>query len=105
MVPAATAANLSRNLRQMFWLTIAFSLTAGLVGFWASLHYGGKVDNGPPGKFGASGTIVVTAVAMFFLSMFLAAARARFGPVLRPGHSHAAGEACSDDGAFGQCQH
>ena len=105
VVPAATAANLSRNLRQMFCLTVLFSVSAGLVGFWASLHYGVKVDRGEPVKFGASGTIVVTAVGMFFLSMFAAAARARFGPVLRPGHSHPAGEACSDDGAFGQCQH
>jgi zinc transport system permease protein len=93
VVPAAAAANLSRNLRQMFWLTILFSLTAGLVGFWVSLNYGVKVDRGDPVKFGASGTIVVTAVALFFLSMFFAAAKSRFGPVLRPGHSHPPGEA------------
>lgn len=105
VVPAATAANLSRNLRQMFWLTIVFSLTAGLVGFWVSIHYGVKVDRGEPVKFGASGTIVVTAVAMFFLSMVFSAAKARFGPVLSTNHNHPPGEACSHDGAFGQCQH
>ena len=38
VVPAAAAANLSRNLRQMFWLTVAFCLGAGLIGLRYPKH-------------------------------------------------------------------
>ena len=37
IVPAATANNLSRNMRQMFWWTIGLSLFAALGGQWCSL--------------------------------------------------------------------
>src|SRR6185312_11421254 len=33
VVPAAAAANVARNLRQMFWLTVAFCIVSGLLGF------------------------------------------------------------------------
>ncbi len=67
VVPAATAANLSRNLRQMFWLTIVLSLFSGVIGLWVSF-----VQYPLTGlKLGDSGCIVVLSVLLFFLSMAL----------------------------------
>jgi zinc transport system permease protein len=71
VVPAAAAANVSRNLRQMFWLTVVFCVGSGLVGLWVSTVL--KVQPRPGGRpleFGPSGTIVITCVALFFLTMF-----------------------------------
>jgi zinc transport system permease protein len=65
VVPAAAAANVSRNLRQMFWLTLALCVASGLLGFFLSVH--GSVGGV---KFGPSGTIVVVSVAFFFASIF-----------------------------------
>ena len=39
IVPAATASNISRNLRQMFWLTFGLSIAAGLAGLSLSTAY------------------------------------------------------------------
>ena len=83
VVPAATAANVSRNLRQMFWLTVLFCVFAGLAGFWLSTGLTIHV-RGQPVKFGPSGTIVVMSVALFFGSMAWAAARGRIGPPAPP---------------------
>ncbi len=58
VVPAATASSVSKNLRQMFWLTIAYCIAAGLIGYGIST----TVD------FGPSGTIVMVSVLFFFLS-------------------------------------
>src|SRR5207244_1641997 len=69
VVPAAAAANVSRNLRQMFWLTVAFSLASGLIGYWMSTTLSLSVGNMPPVRFGPSGVIVVASVALFFGSM------------------------------------
>ena len=85
VVPAAAAANVSRTLRQMFWLTVGFCLTAGVVGFHLSTSYAVSVGTGRPVMFGPSGTIVVTAVAMFFVSIYVAGI---FGRV-RPRHDPA----------------
>ncbi len=65
VVPAAAAANVSRNLRQMFWLTLAVCVASGLLGFYLSTAV--TVGNGI--KFGPSGTIVVVSVAFFFSSI------------------------------------
>src|SRR5262249_17404190 len=67
VVPAAAAANLSRNLRQMFWLSVAFCLGAGLIGFGLRNSFEVQVG-GRPVAFGPSGVIVVTSVALFFAS-------------------------------------
>lgn len=70
VVPAAAAANLGRNLRQVFWLTIAGSVGVGVVGqqvsYWLEIPLGRGRD---PLSFGPSGTVVVVAVAWFFVSM------------------------------------
>jgi zinc transport system permease protein len=76
VVPAATAANVSRNLRQMFWLTILFCVGAGLIGFWLSIAVAIPVQ-GHKIKFGPSGTVVVVSVALFFLSIMWAGLRGR----------------------------
>jgi zinc transport system permease protein len=73
IVPAATASNLSRNMRQMFWWTIALSLAAGLLGLWVSLSVEVPMGRGlPPLELGAGGCIVVLSVLGFALSMFVA---------------------------------
>jgi zinc transport system permease protein len=78
VVPGAAAANVARNLRQMFWLTLAFCLGSGLVGFYLStvvtLPVGGGV------KFGPSGTIVVVSVAVFFVTVLLSGLKNRPAP-------------------------
>jgi zinc transport system permease protein len=76
VVPAATAANLSRNLRQMFWLTVSICVASGLAGFLLSMEVPVLIQ-GQPVKFGPSGTIVVVTVALFFLSMAWARFRRR----------------------------
>lgn len=73
VVPAAAAANVAKNLRQMFWLTLAFCVGSGLLGFYLSaavtLPIGGGV------KFGPSGTIVVVCVGVFFATVALTGRR------------------------------
>lgn len=67
IVPAAAAANVSRNLRQMFWLTLAVCVASGLLGFYLSTAVTVPIGGGV--KFGPSGTIVVVSVGFFFLSV------------------------------------
>jgi len=70
IVPGATASNLSRNMRQMFWWTIALSLISGIGGLWLSnvvvIPLRGELMNP-----GASGCIVVLSVLAFGLSMIV----------------------------------
>ena len=74
IVPAATAANLSRNLRQMFWLTIALCIGCCLAGQalnWELLAWSNLRIN-----LDIAGTVVLLAVGLFFLSLLV-------GPILR----------------------
>jgi zinc transport system permease protein len=71
VVPAACASNLSRNLRQFFWLSVAISTLAGLVG-WLLSNYWVPVLGGQPIHLGSGGLIVVIGVMIFFVSMPLA---------------------------------
>jgi zinc transport system permease protein len=68
VVPAATAANLSRNVRQQFWLTVTLSLVCGVAGDLLSweLEVWTRQD-----IFGPSGTILVLSVLLFFLTLAL----------------------------------
>jgi zinc transport system permease protein len=76
VVPAAAASNVAANMRQMFWLTVGFCITAGLTGFYLSTAV--KLDLGSgPVKFGPSGTIVVMCVFIFFLTALLGGLRRR----------------------------
>ena len=108
VVPAAAAANVSRNLRQMFWLTVAFSLASGGVGYWMSTRVSLRAPGlGEPIQFGPSGVIVVATVAIFFGSMAVVAVWNRFAPIfggkkfLRPMHNP--NDPCGIDHPFGQC--
>lgn len=78
VVPAAAAANVARNLRQMFWLTLAGSVGAGAIGYELSRRLTFDVG-GRPLEFGPAGTIVVVAVGWFFLTMVATAIRRREG--------------------------
>jgi zinc transport system permease protein len=81
VVPAATAANLSRNLRQVFWLTIVLSLGTSLLGqaiAWEADMYtrGWQGDPNKGVQLGISGTIILLNVIAFTVSAII-------GPMLR----------------------
>jgi zinc transport system permease protein len=79
IVPAATAANVSRNMRQMFWCTVGLCLVVGLAGQWLSWSVGIPDPAGDrPIHFGVGGTMVVLSVLLFFLSMLAPALAARW---------------------------
>jgi len=109
VVPAAAAANLSRNLRQMFWLTVLFCLGSGLLGFTLRNSFEVRIGKGDPVPFGPSGVIVVTSVALFFLSMVAGAAWNRFAPILGLTplplrlNRHVHDQSYATDHGFGQC--
>jgi zinc transport system permease protein len=75
VVPAAAAANVSRNIRQMFWLTLLFCVASGLLGFYLSTAVTVPIGGGV--KFGPSGTIVVVSVALFFASVLASGVKNR----------------------------
>ncbi len=94
IVPAAGAANLARNLRQMFWYSVFASLGAGLVGYFVSRSYNLPLGHDAKGNvvaldFNLSGAVVLSAVAWFFITMPAAALRKR---IARAGHAHEPGE-------------
>ena len=70
IVPAATAVNLSRNLRQMFWYSIGIALVIGAAGRFLSWEINCEFQNrGLRLSIGDSGAIVVLSVIVFVLSM------------------------------------
>jgi zinc transport system permease protein len=77
VVPAAAAANVAKNLRQMFWLTVGGSVTTGLLGNEISNRLSIPLGRGTGDtlEFGPSGTIVVLCVGWFFLTMAWAVTR------------------------------
>lgn len=77
VVPAAAASNVARNMRQLFWLTIAFCVISGLLGFYLSTEVRLKVAAGHSVPFGPSGTIVVVCVGIFFATALLSGLRQR----------------------------
>ncbi len=68
IVPAATAARLCRNMRQMFWVSVLLCLVAGVGGLLLSWNLQipvvGLQKWTPPGE---SGTIVLLSVLLFFV--------------------------------------
>ncbi len=77
VVPAAAAANLGRNLRQVFWLTVAGSVGAGVLGLQLSQHVSIPLGSGRTLEPGPGGTIIVVCVAWFFLTMLVGWLRGR----------------------------
>lgn len=66
IVPAAAAANLARNLRQLFWLSVAIALGVGFGGYVLSWEIG---NNFARYRIGTSGAIVVLSVIVFVASV------------------------------------
>lgn len=79
VVPAAAAANLGRNARQVFWLTLGGSVGAGVIGQQLSARVQIPLPGGRSFEPGTGGTIVVICVAWFFLTMMIAGFRGRSG--------------------------
>jgi zinc transport system permease protein len=75
IVPAATAGNLVRNLRQMFWVTIGLAVTVGVTGHALSYHLRPRLPDGSRLQFGVGGLVVVLSVLLFFASMALVSLR------------------------------
>jgi zinc transport system permease protein len=73
VVPGATAANISRNMRELFWWTVGLCVAVSVVGDVASWEI--EVGRGVP--VGIPGTIILLSVILFFLSMFAGARRVR----------------------------
>jgi zinc transport system permease protein len=73
IVPAATARNVARNLRGLFWWSIGLCLLVGIGGTWLSADFRFPDEDAGPGRFiqfGMGGTIVVLSVLLFTISMF-----------------------------------
>ncbi|HXG11412.1 MAG TPA: metal ABC transporter permease [Gemmataceae bacterium] len=84
IVPAATVGNVARNMRQLFWGTIVLCLLISVFGVWLSYQVTFPNPNNPrdPIQFGIGGTMIVSAVVLFFLSMAVEPLRRRLSPLL-----------------------
>jgi zinc transport system permease protein len=71
VVPAATAANLCHNLRQMFRWSVGVCLACCVAGQWLNWELRIPVGGGRSTPMGEGGTIVVLSVILFFGSMAL----------------------------------
>jgi zinc transport system permease protein len=65
IVPAATAMNVSRNMRQLFWRTVVTCFLVCVTGQWLSWEMGIRTGV----EVGISGTIVLLCVVLFMTSM------------------------------------
>jgi zinc transport system permease protein len=74
IVPAATAANVGRNMRQLFWYSILLSLVSGLGGLLLSweVRIPDPAQPNDPIYLGIGGSVVLVSVVLFFLSIFFA---------------------------------
>lgn len=73
VVPAATAANLSRNLRQMFWLSVGACLASSLGGLFLVW----EIESRTRTRLGIPGVIILLSSAFFILSAVVAVWRQR----------------------------
>lgn len=108
IVPAAAAANVSRNMKQMFWLTLAFCLGSGFSGYLISTRVSVSVGSIRDVPFGPSGVIVVVSVFAFFATLIGVAVWNRFAPIFggkqfQRFHTHGPDDSCGQDHSFGQC--
>jgi zinc transport system permease protein len=84
VLPAATAGNLSRNLRTFFWYSIALSVFSGLTGL-VIIYSWDVTIKGNSIQFGLGGMIIMVAVLLFFLSMAVGKWLRGARPALRTG--------------------
>jgi zinc transport system permease protein len=82
VVPAATAANLSNNIRHVFWWGVGLSLGAGLIGYWLSSVVLIPLGGGATLELKTGGTIIMLTVLTFFASLVVRALRDRKTPTL-----------------------
>lgn len=68
ILPAATAGNLARNLRQFFWYSVTISFGIGLGGLMLSVYWVPTI-NSRPIHLVSGGVIVVLGVLLFFISV------------------------------------
>ena len=69
IVPAAAAANIGMNLRQVYWLTILGTIGCGIAGWELSQSLVIPLDGTRTLEPGPSGTIVVCCVVWFLLTL------------------------------------
>jgi zinc transport system permease protein len=67
VVPAASACNVARNLRQLFWLTIGLCLTSCVAG--QALTWELEARTGT--RLGISGTVILVSVALFVVTALI----------------------------------
>jgi zinc transport system permease protein len=98
VVPAAAAANVSSNLRRMFWFTLGGCVGCSLLGYRISSTTVVALGNDLEIRPGPSGAVVVACVGWFAASLALRVVRRRFfgAPVPCPhtscSHTHGPGE-------------
>ncbi len=79
VLPAATASNMAKSMRQMFRLTVGLSLFTGWIGLLVSQTMRIELGPGGPRKFGVSGTIICLGVVCFAVSLVFPYMKRRFG--------------------------
>ena len=84
VVPAAAAANVARNLRQVFAFTLLGTVGAGVTGLLISQNVTVPIGRGRGFEPGPSGTIVVVCVLGFFATMVAGSLRSRRRPANTP---------------------
>jgi len=77
IVPAAAAANVSRNVRQLFALSLFFSVGCSLGGYLISRKLLVPLPGSGPIQLGPSGVIIMLCVFVFFATAVAAALRGR----------------------------
>ena len=77
VVPAAAASNLSRNLRQVFWISLLGTVAACVIGLQLSNYIVIPLGRGRTMTLAPSGTIVLICVAWFFVTMVVAGLQGR----------------------------
>jgi zinc transport system permease protein len=84
VVPAAAVANISRNLRQMFWFTLALCFGVSLTGLFLSWEVAiwtwNPIQRKGDIELGISGTIVLLSVLAFIASMLFSRLELRSRP-------------------------
>jgi zinc transport system permease protein len=71
VVPAATACNLARDLRRLFWWTIGLCVFAGVAGQLIAWEVEARLFAGTEVRVGVPGTVILVCVTLFALSMAL----------------------------------
>jgi zinc transport system permease protein len=80
IVPAASASNLSNNLRQLLWRSIFLAVICGVGGLCVTVEINGLLYRQRLNiEIGVSGTILVLSVVFFALSLFLGRVAKRWG--------------------------